>query len=140
MMGDGVVISKARTIEVGSSEIGASTSPAGGEVCRSTAGEVASALFPRRATLADCFLITSACCPLCCSGAVTSGAAVGAVGTTTRLVSFSCGSLGCSAGVLVSARDDGRGRPAANRAFTVNPFAVGWAVDAGGLGAGGLGA
>src|SRR6266540_120963 len=32
------------------------------------------------------------------------------------------------------------GRPAANRAFTVNPFTAVWAVDAGGVGAGGIAA
>src|SRR5262245_16344027 len=137
MMGDGAVISKARTIEGGSSEIGASILPAGFEVGRSTAGWLTSALFPRRADLTGGFLIASACCSLGCSGAAASGAAFGAAGTTTMLASFSCGWLICSAGVLVSAPVDGRGRPAANRAFTVNPFAAVWAVDTGGAVAGG---
>src|SRR5215475_5655805 len=138
MMGDGAVISKARTTEVGPSEIGASTLPYGGwEVGRSTARGLTSALFPRRADLADGFLIASACGSLGCSGAAASAAAFGAAGTTTRLVSFSCGWLSCSAGVLISAPVDGRGRPAANRAFTVNPFAAVRAVDAGGAVAGG---
>src|SRR5262245_44632105 len=132
MMGDDAVISKARTIEVGPSEIGASTLPAGLEVGRSTARGLTSALFPRRADLTDGFLIASTCCSLGCSGA-----AFGADGTTTRLVSFSCGWLSSSAGVLISAPEDGRGFPAANRAFTVNPFAAGCAFDTGGAGAGG---
>src|SRR5262245_3493069 len=129
MMGDGAVISKARTIEAGPSEIGASILPAGLEVGCSTARGLTSGLLPRRAVLADGFLIASPCGSLCCSGAAASGAAFGAAGTTTRLVSFSCGWLSCSAPV------DGRGRPAANRAFTVNPFAAVRAVDAGGAGA-----
>ena len=59
----------------------------------------------------------------------------GAAGTTTRLFAFSCGRLSCSEGGLISSPGDGRGRPAANRAFTVNPLAAVWAVDTGGAGA-----
>src|SRR5262245_53961477 len=81
MMGDGEVISKARTIEGGSSEIGASTLPAGLEVGRSTAKGLTSALVPRREDMADGFLIASACCSLGCSGA-----AFGAGGATAMLV------------------------------------------------------